>query len=198
MSKTFPNGIWAIASHCEEKSDVESFILRTQGAAARTWRRPQMSGNVIEESLLSLVGAGKLFCHGQFDWSLAVDAAGTICGAYSLPIRVVKEKVTPGFLIGASVHSLSESKEALAAGSDFLIFGPIWETPSKAKFMPARGLDGLHEVIALGVPVIAIGGIQEASQIHEIRKLNAAGAAVLSACTEAERFQSLVDAWSID
>ena len=195
MPKEFPSGIWAIASHFEKKSDVDSFILRTQGAAVRTWRRPQMLAREAEESLLALVEAGNLFCHGQLDWALAMGATGTICGAYSLPIEVVLKQKKSDFLVGASVHSLEESEAALASGCDFLVFGPVWDTPSKIKFMPARGLDELSEVVALGAPVVGIGGIEKPSQIKELHKLKVKGAAVLRACEETEKFNSLVEAW---
>ena len=112
-----------------------------------------------------------------------------------LPIEVVLKQKKTDFLVGASVHSLEESEVALASGCDFLVFGPVWDTPSKVKFMPARGLDELSEVVALGAPVVGIGGIENPSQIKELHKLKVKGAAVLRACEETEKFNSLVEAW---
>jgi len=61
-------------------------------------------------------------------------------------------------LIGRSTHTLDE----IAAGqdADYVIFGPVFPTPSKPPGSPAAGLDGLRAAVAASrVPVLAIGGI---------------------------------------
>jgi thiamine-phosphate pyrophosphorylase len=42
---------------------------------------------------------------------------------------------------------------------DFVFFGPVFETPSKAAYGAPQGLAKLEAVTALGVPVFAIGGL---------------------------------------
>ncbi|MBV8513933.1 MAG: thiamine phosphate synthase, partial [Acidobacteria bacterium] len=64
------------------------------------------------------------------------------------------------FLIGASCHSLESAKAALRDGADYIFFGPVFATPSKAKFGEPQGVKKLGAVCgAVNVPVIAIGGI---------------------------------------
>jgi thiamine-phosphate pyrophosphorylase len=65
------------------------------------------------------------------------------------------------FLIGVSTHSLDEARAARAAGADFVVFGPVFETESKHAYGEPQGLDKLAEVAReLGeFPIVAIGGI---------------------------------------
>jgi thiamine-phosphate pyrophosphorylase len=74
---------------------------------------------------------------------------------------VVRDICGPEFVIGVSTHSLAEVQAAKAAGADFVVFGPIFDTESKRAFGAPQGLDKLCEVASeLGeFPVLAIGGV---------------------------------------
>ena len=66
----------------------------------------------------------------------------------------------PDLLIGFSTHNPAQAAAAAAAGADYIGFGPVFGTRSKANPDPTVGLDALAEVCrAVGVPVVAIGGI---------------------------------------
>lgn len=63
-------------------------------------------------------------------------------------------------LLGASVHNSAEAEAALAAGADYLLLAPIFETRSKILQRPPLGLAQLRAIAeAVPVPVIALGGI---------------------------------------
>jgi thiamine-phosphate diphosphorylase len=84
-------------------------------------------------------------------------------------------------LLGRSVSTL---EQALAADADYLGAGPVWETPSKHDAERAFGLEGLREICdAVGIPVVAIGGI-DASNAGECIRAGAAGVAVIRAATD--------------
>jgi thiamine-phosphate pyrophosphorylase len=86
-----------------------------------------------------------------------------------------------GLLLGRSVSTF---EQALTADADYLGVGPVWETPSKDDADPAIGLDGLREICdAVGLPVVAIGGI-DASNAGECIHAGAAGVAVIRAATD--------------
>jgi thiamine monophosphate synthase len=59
-------------------------------------------------------------------------------------------------VLGVSVHSVEEALQAEHARADFVVFGPVFDSPGKT----AVGLGPLREVtLAVNIPVLAIGGI---------------------------------------
>ena len=88
-------------------------------------------------------------------------------------------------LIGASVHSVDEAKQAADQGADYLIAGTIFASQSHPDIMP-KGLDFLHVVCAaVSVPVLAIGGVTP-ERIKGCIAAGATGVAVLSPIMRAE------------
>ena len=62
-------------------------------------------------------------------------------------------------LIGLSAHSLSDVALAKAKEADYVTLSPIFETMSKPGYGPCLGLGILRAATALGIPIIALGGI---------------------------------------
>lgn len=64
------------------------------------------------------------------------------------------------FLVGKSVHSLSEALKADEAGVDYLLLAPVQSPLSKVSASPALGWQGLREICdKVSCPVFALGGI---------------------------------------
>ena len=107
----------------------------------------------------------RILINDRLDVALAAGAAGVHLGEASLPATAVERwrragRAPAGFLIGASSHSLAAAKEAEGAGADYIFFGPIFATPSKAVYGPPQGLERLAAVCrSVRIPVLAIGGI---------------------------------------
>lgn len=96
----------------------------------------------------------------RLDVALAARAAGVHLPSAGLPPGDARRRTGPKFLIGRSVHSLAEAKEAVKAGADHLIAGPVFATPSKAAFGEPLGVAALEKIArAVRIPVWAIGGI---------------------------------------
>jgi thiamine-phosphate diphosphorylase len=77
--------------------------------------------------------------------------------------------------LGKSCHSIEEAIQAESDGVDYIIFGPVFETPGKN----AVGLDALRLVtLAVKVPVLAIGGITS-KNIPSVLEAGAAGIAAI-------------------
>ncbi|TLU84832.1 MAG: thiamine phosphate synthase [Chlorobium sp.] len=66
----------------------------------------------------------------------------------------------PNLIAGFSVHSHESLRMAEASGADYLLYGPVFDTPSKRKYGPPQGLEKLAQLCrATTLPVFALGGI---------------------------------------
>ena len=107
----------------------------------------------------------RIVVNDRLDVALASQAAGVHLGGTSLPVNKVYKwrggrPEGAHFLIGASCHSLEAGLAAADAGADYIFFGPVFATPSKASFGPPLGVERLAELCRqVSVPVAAIGGI---------------------------------------
>lgn len=110
--------------------------------------------------------------------AIALGADGVHLGQHDSGAEAAR---AAGLIVGRSASTL---EQALEADADYLGAGPVWDTPSKHDAEPAIGLEGLREICAaVGVPVVAIGGI-DASNAGECIQAGAAGVAVIRAATD--------------
>ena len=129
----------------------------------------------------------KLLVNDRADVALAVGADGVQRAGTSLPVSTLRAISPPGFLIGASVHSVAEARAVEPEGADFLLFGPVYDTPSKRQYGPPQGLSVLERVAsAVRLPVFAVGGVTPA-RVAEVTRAGASGVAVIAAILGSER-----------
>jgi thiamine-phosphate pyrophosphorylase len=106
----------------------------------------------------------------------------------------VERALEGGLLLGLSAAGVDEAREAEARGATYVGAGPVWATPSKPDVDPPIGLDGLAAICrAVGVPVVAIGGV-DAGNAGDCIRAGAAGVAVIRAVAEIEALRAAVDA----
>jgi thiamine-phosphate pyrophosphorylase len=75
-------------------------------------------------------------------------------------LRLPKASTPEAFLTGVSCHSLESAQADERSGADYIFFGPVFATPSKASFGPPQGTELLQQVCrTVSIPVLAIGGI---------------------------------------
>lgn len=121
-----------------------------------------------------------LLINDRVDVCLMIGAEGVHLRADHLPIPVVRRLLGPERLIGVSCHSVEEVWEAEKEGADFVVLGPLYETPSKRSYGPPIGVETLRAAKAgCPIPIFAIGGIQS-DRIPEVLKAGAIGVAVIS------------------
>ncbi len=121
----------------------------------------------------------------RVDVALAVGAAGTHLGAEDLPIAAVRRVAGPGHLIGGTARDPERAAALVAEGADYLGVGPVFRTVTKAGLPAALGPAAIGAVArAVGVPVIAIGGVT-AHHVPELVAAGAHGVAVVSAISDA-------------
>jgi thiamine-phosphate pyrophosphorylase len=127
-----------------------------------------------------------LFINDRVDVAMAVDAAGVQLGQTSLPVVTTRALLGPQKIIGVSTHSLQEAREAEQNGADFVLFGPVYFTASKAAYGAPQGLAALKTIVDnISLPVYAIGGIKP-ENIESTKKLGVRGVALISAIVSAE------------
>jgi|DewCreStandDraft_5_1066085.scaffolds.fasta_scaffold00190_56 thiamine-phosphate pyrophosphorylase len=148
---------------------------------------------LVEEAAARIAGTpARLLVNDRADVAMTCGAHGVHVTTRSLPVAVVRAIVGPDFLIGASAHSLEEAREAEAGGADFLVLGPVFETPSKAPYGPPLGLEAFARIArTIRLPVLAIGGITP-ENASRVLAHHAAGVAAIRMFAEAEQLELLV------
>jgi thiamine-phosphate pyrophosphorylase len=100
-----------------------------------------------------------LFANDRADLAVLAGCEGVHVGQEDLPVSVIR-RIAPGLRIGLSTHNLDELERAISDRPDYVAFGPIFSTQSKARHEPEVGLLELSRAVkACPVPVVAIGGI---------------------------------------
>lgn len=145
--------------------------------------------------------ATRILINGRLDVALAARAGGVHLGGVALPLAEIAAWCTKhapassqAFLLGASCHSLAAATAAERDGANYIVYGPVFSTPSKTKYGPPQGLARLEEVCrAVRIPVLAIGGIT-LDNAQECRRAGAAGVAAIRLFQECEDLAAVTEA----
>jgi len=134
-----------------------------------------------------------LIVNDRLDIALAARADGVHLPGAGIPSRTARELIERRgvqrgrFLIGLSVHSVDEVR-ANAVYVDYVQFGPVFATPSKAAYGPPQGCSVLARAVkegaTAGCPVVGIGGV-DATNAGSVVGAGTAGVAVIRAVMRA-------------
>jgi thiamine-phosphate pyrophosphorylase len=112
----------------------------------------------------------RILVNDRLDIALATGIDGVHLPVNGLPAERVRPFVK---FLGVSTHNTAEAIEAEKAHADFVVFGPVFESPGKT----AVGLEPLRSVVSsVRIPVLAIGGVTT-SNAEQILSTGAAGIA---------------------
>jgi len=138
-----------------------------------------------------------LLVNDRLHVALAVGAAGGHVGALDLPVDAARRVLGPAAVLGATAREPEMAKAAVADGATYLGVGPAYATTTKDGLPPPLGPDGIAEVAsAVGVPVIAIGGVT-AARVPELLAAGAYGVAVVGAIANARHpAQAAAELWN--
>lgn len=157
--------------------------LRLKGATAR---------ELLEaaHTLMPLIrSAGALLIvNDRLDVALAADADGVHLGPDDLPVKDARAAATEAlgavasaFLVGHSVDTPVAAAQAEADGADYLGVGAVYPTANKPDAGEVIGVEGLRRVVeAVGIPVVAIGGITP-ERARAVAETGACGCATIGA-----------------
>jgi thiamine-phosphate pyrophosphorylase len=103
----------------------------------------------------------RVLVNGRADIALAAGADGVHLPSDGIPAATIRRWVPDDFLVGVSVHTLPEIRQACAQGADYLLMGHIFPTESKAAYGSPLGLRKLKNACSKSsVPVLGLGGIK--------------------------------------
>ncbi len=152
---------------------------------------------LTEQAIVRAGDGSAILVNDRLDVAIAAAAAGVHLGERSLPPTEMQNLVSQRlsgrkFLMGVSAHSLEGAVQAEQAEADYVIFGPVYATPSKANFGPPHGIERLREVCRrLTIPVLAIGGIAR-ENAAEVLAAGAAGIAAIRLFQDTGNLDDLV------
>ena len=146
-------------------------------------REKQISTKELYELTILVVEAlkgtgARVLINGRPDVAAAAGADGVHLPSDGMPASEVR-RVFPDLMIGISTHTEMEIAAARVAGVDFAVFGPVFASPGKDEGV---GVERLSQAVqtAEGLPIIALGGINELNYQHAL-DTGAAGFAAIRA-----------------
>jgi thiamine-phosphate pyrophosphorylase len=162
------------------KGGVKAVQLREKDLSSR-----ELYETAYELRKLTSHYGARLFINDRVDIALAVDADGVHLGNASIPIHRARKILGEKRLIGVSCHNRISAIAAEEMGADFITFGPVFYTPSKAVYGDPVGIGKLSTITdLLQIPVFALGGLNRdtipqaiAAGIHGVALVSAIMAA---------------------
>ena len=128
----------------------------------------------------------KLFINDRVDVAMIAGADGVHLGNDSMPVAAARKIVGAGMLIGASTHNIDEAKTARDGGADFITYGPVFETISKARYGAPVGVKSIRLVKnEISIPLLALGGVNSGNLL-QVMSAGADGVAMISAILSAQ------------
>lgn len=193
MRGGFPPGLLLITDRAQARrplSEVAAAALDA-GFAALMLREKDLDAGPLLELAAPLAALcadrGRPFLvNDRLDVALASGGAGAHVGRNGLPVAAVRRLLGPGRLLGYSAHAVEEAREALAAGADYVVLGPVFASASKPGYAGrgAAWLAGAAAELPRG-RVVGLGGIETPERVGAVRGTGAAGAAVMGALMRA-------------
>lgn len=195
MRKTTDYSIYVVTDGLQTRGRPLSEIVKQAidaGATVVQYREKRgiTTRSMIEEiqALLEVTRPANipLIINDRLDLLLATDADGIHLGQDDLPIDIARKYIKSKKLIGISVRSLEEARQAEAHRVDYIAVSGIYPSPTKLDIGKPVGVDMIREIAqTVRTPVIGIGGIHTGNA-GAIIQAGAAGVAVVSVVMSAK------------
>lgn len=180
-----PSHFYAIVDPSAGHDPVElARILLDAGARILQLRLKDSTGRDFLAAAMSIAKMcrerGAIFIiNDRIDIAMLSDADGVHLGQRDLPLDAGRRLMGPNKIIGISTASVEMARAAEAGGADYIGFGPMY-TGGLKNIKVGQGLDNLRAVrAAVKLPIVAIGGITEAS-MPEVLSAGADAAAIIT------------------
>ncbi len=181
------------SAHADETRRKHALAMELAGAGATLvqLRAKNLAAGAFADLAGSLVRAlrdydCRLIVNDRADIATAVAAAGVHLGDADLPPGAARRVIGASALLGFSTHSPAEAAATDPSTTDYIGFGPVYESPTKAGVREARGIAALRAACERSpVPVVAIGGVVSATAA-DVFDAGAQSCAVISEIEQAQ------------
>jgi thiamine-phosphate pyrophosphorylase len=127
-----------------------------------------------------------LLINDRVDVALAIGADGVHLGQSDMPYHMARKILGNEAIIGLSVESIEQAKEANLYDVDYIAISPVFTTPTKEELTQELGIEGVKEITRLSKhPAVGIGSIKT-HNAQDIIQAGADGVAVVSGICSAD------------
>ena len=180
-------------------SDVENAVAA--GAKVVQYRNKTATSKRLYEEAFEIIRRcpnSVFIINDRVDIALAIDADGVHIGQEDIPYVFARKLLGSKKIIGVTVHSVEQAKEASKHGANYVAVSPIYHTKTKHDAGHPVGIELLKKVKEnVTIPVIAIGGIDH-SNARSVVEAGADGLCAISCVitsndvkAEVRKFQEL-------
>ncbi|MCL2509709.1 MAG: thiamine phosphate synthase [Methanomassiliicoccaceae archaeon] len=184
--RTLSNGLSeAVVAELAYSGGADIVQLRMKGADGKEMLEQARTIKIIAEKYAKF-----FIVNDRVDIALLSDADGVHLGQSDISAEDARALLGDDKIIGISVHNVKEAIAAESAGADYVSVGAIFNTTTKLDAKQGLGLDAVFTIKrAVGIPVMAIGGINRGN-IQDVIRAGADSAAVASAVVSQKDIKS--------
>ncbi len=164
-TKALPSRLMLVTDRHLAAVPLDEVVREAIAAGARwIWLRdrdlPAAERRALAQRLIALARARgvRLTVGGDVALATEIGADGVQLPA-GAPIAAARARLGASALIGVSAHGEADVAAAAAGGADYATLSPIFVSVSKPGYGPALGIASLARAAALGLPLIALGGV---------------------------------------
>lgn len=177
------HGLYAITPEAAAGPELAARVRAALegGIAALQYRRKARASVKEAKSLAALCRARSVpfIVNDDVELAVAAGADGVHLGREDGDVKAVRKRMKNKILGISCYRSLEDARAAVAAGADYVAFGSVFASPTKPA-APRAPLSLFAEARALGVPLVAIGGVT----LENAPQLLAAGADAVAVITD--------------
>lgn len=177
----------SLLSRAGNTSDIKN-ALKAEVSVVQYREKHKSSKEMYEEALkLRKLCSNIIFLvNDRVDIALSVNADGIHLGSDDLPYAIARKLLGKKRIIGLTVHTLKQAREAQESGADYIGVSPVFSTNTKPDAGIPVGTGLIRQIkTSVSLPVIAIGGINLANAKEVIRS-GADGLCAISCVVGAE------------
>jgi len=123
---------------------------------------PHSPGLAVEMRRLCRESSVPFIVNDDVELARSIGADGAHVGQGDLPASWVRRELGPRAIVGVSVSTVEQVREAEQEGATYVAASPVFATPTKPDAGPPIGIAGVKRLrAATRLPLAAIGGVRD-------------------------------------